>query len=75
MTPEKLSAQTAIFSVPIERIVNHGHPLCALADKIDWREFDMTFGSLYDPRQRQARQTNKAHSWLALSQTHVRFER
>jgi hypothetical protein len=38
VTPQTLSAQTAIFSVPIERIVNPKHPLCALADKINTRE-------------------------------------
>ncbi len=49
MTPQKPSAQTAIFSVPIERIVNPNHPLCKLADKIDWKSFDSSFGGLYDP--------------------------
>jgi len=49
VTPQKLSAQTAIFCVPIERIVNPNHPLCALTDKIDWKSFDTSFGGLYDP--------------------------
>jgi IS5 family transposase len=49
VTPRQQSRQTGVFSVPLERIVDPGHPLCALAGKIDWREFDVTFGSLYDP--------------------------
>jgi IS5 family transposase len=49
VTPRQQSRQTGVFSDPLERIVDPGHPLCALAGKIDWREFDVTFGSLYHP--------------------------
>lgn len=49
MTPRQQSRQTGVFSVPLERIVDHGHPLCVLAGQIDWNDFDTAFGSLYHP--------------------------
>jgi len=49
VTPRQQSRQTGVFSVPLERIVDPNHPLCVLASKIAWNEFDVTFGSLYDP--------------------------
>lgn len=49
MTPSKQSRHTGVFSIPLERIVNATHPLCALAGKIAWDEFDTAFGFLYGP--------------------------
>ncbi len=36
-----------MFQTPLSRIINAKHPLCILAAKIRWSEFDKAFGPLY----------------------------
>jgi IS5 family transposase len=36
-----------LFRSSLEQIVDRTHPLCVLANKIDWKRFDCSFGSLF----------------------------
>ncbi len=41
------SDQGDLFRSQLDQILNRRHPLCRLADSIDWSLFDREFGSLY----------------------------
>ncbi len=47
MKAKPKSLQMELFKTPLEKIVNLKHPLCILGTKIQWPEFDRTFGTLY----------------------------
>lgn len=47
----KDASQGQLFQIPLSRIVAPEHPLIQLAEKIDWRQFEEAFGSLYSPDQ------------------------
>ncbi len=49
MQAKPKSGQTKLFSISLERIINRDHPLRRLADVIDWKSFDVSFGDLYSP--------------------------
>ena len=36
-----------LFRSSLEQIVDRTHPLCTLANKIDWKRFDCSFGALF----------------------------
>lgn len=43
------TSQHDLFSAQFEQILNLDHPLCVLANKIDWTRFEVAFEGLYDP--------------------------
>lgn len=45
----KDTAQAMLFTSKLEQILNSQHPLCQLANTIEWSEFEKAFGRLYDP--------------------------
>ena len=49
MIPKKMksSGQKDLFRSRLEQMINRKHPLCKLADEIDWRVFEEEFGVLY----------------------------
>src|SRR3989339_662812 len=49
MKPKKMksSGQKDLFRSRLEQMINRKHPLCKLADEIDWRVFEEEFGVLY----------------------------
>jgi IS5 family transposase len=49
MIPKKIrsSGQKDLFRSRLEQMINRKHPLCRLADEIDWRVFEEEFGVLY----------------------------
>lgn len=47
MQAKPKSVQSELFKTPLAKIINTKHPLCILASRINWTEFDNTFGSLY----------------------------
>jgi len=49
MQPKPKDRQGMLFTSRLEQILNEQHPLCKLAEVIDWPEFDKAFGKLYDP--------------------------
>ena len=49
MQPRPEDSQSMLFTSKLEQILNDQHPLCRLADTIEWSEFEKAFGKLYDP--------------------------
>ena len=50
MLPKNLSAQGKqgdLFRARLEQIINRRHPLCVLANQIDWSFFEQEFGPLF----------------------------
>lgn len=47
--PSRLQGE--LFKTHLSKIVNPGHPLCRLAEVIEWSIFDEAFGKLYCPDQ------------------------
>ncbi len=47
MQAKPRSLQTELFKIPIHKIINTRHSLCVLGAKINWSEFDKSFGPLY----------------------------
>jgi len=49
MIPKKmrLSGQKDLFRSPLEQMINRKHPLCKLAQEIDWGVFEEEFGPCY----------------------------
>ncbi|MCP4374371.1 MAG: IS5 family transposase [Deltaproteobacteria bacterium] len=47
MQAKPKSLQAELFKTPISKIIDTTHPLCVLGAKINWPEFDKTFGALY----------------------------
>ena len=43
----KYQKQTNLFSLNLIQIVNPAHELVLLANKIDWKEFDISFSCMY----------------------------
>lgn len=47
----KDESQGHLLQIPLSRVVAPEHPLIHRAEKIDWRQFEEAFGSLYSPDQ------------------------
>lgn len=47
MTPKKQYEAPNLFQSRLDQILNMNHPLCILAQKIDWNYFEKEFGSYY----------------------------
>ncbi len=47
MQAKPRSLQAELFKIPLKKIINTHHSLCVLGSKIQWSEFDKTFGPLY----------------------------
>jgi IS5 family transposase len=43
--------QRELFQIDLEQLINPQHPLAVLAEKIDWKQFDLLLGSSYHPTQ------------------------
>jgi IS5 family transposase len=51
MQSKPISGQGNLFMMRLDQILNRRHPLYALANVIEWSEFDESFGALYSPDQ------------------------
>lgn len=49
MKSNRRNDQSTLFGVALERICDRRHGLVRLADTIDWKVFEETFGALYSP--------------------------
>jgi len=47
MTPKKQYQEPQLFQLRLDQILNMKHPLCVLADQIDWKFFEEEFGAYY----------------------------
>jgi len=47
MTPKKQYEPAQLFQSRLDQILNMKHPLCVLAQKIDWSYFEKAFGKYY----------------------------
>ena len=43
--------QRELFQIDLEQLIDLAHPLAVLAQKIDWKQFDLLLGSSYHPTQ------------------------
>ena len=43
--------QRELFQIDLEQLIDLVHPLAVLAQKIDWKQFDLLLGSSYHPTQ------------------------
>ena len=43
--------QRELFQIDLEQLINPQHPLAVLAEKIDWKQFDLVLGNSYHPTQ------------------------
>jgi IS5 family transposase len=48
---ESRHPQRELFQIALEQLINLQHPLAVLAEKIDWRQFDLLLGGSYHPTQ------------------------
>jgi len=50
----RLSGQKDLFRSRLEQMINRKHPLCKLAQEIDWGVFEEAFGACYAEEVRRA---------------------
>ena len=50
MTPKKQYEEPQLFQSRLDQILNLRHPLCALANQIDWKIFEEEFGAYYSEK-------------------------
>lgn len=51
MTPKKQNEVPRLFQSRLDQILNMKHPLCILAQQIEWEYFEREFGPFYSESQ------------------------